>query len=135
MMPSQIQHSIINPTSQPSELLLITSNQQASFITPQQQSGVSDKVFNIFLGSHTQFLQIFKSRDKAFRFECTVLSDNDTLVTLRKAVIQANQGSEMNIISKQLIRHLGLSLISLKEAGFENLIMRTVDHRDTSLKY
>lgn len=48
---------------------------------------------------------------------------------------QAGQGSDMNVISTGLVRHLSLELHSLSEVGFKGLSMRTADHRETILHH
>ena len=103
--------------------------------TQTQQPNQTGEVSNATLGIHTQFFQTLKGTDKAFRIECSVLSGSGISVILGKAVIQADQGSDMNIISEQLLRQLELPLNSLENINFGGLTMRTADHRDTPLKY
>ena len=93
------------------------------------------KVFNIFFESHTQFFQIFKNMNKTFRIECLIQSESDIFVPLKKTVTQTNQKFDMNMISEHFIKHLNLPLNNLKKIGFDEFIMRTADHRNTSLKY
>ena len=104
-------------------------------VQPRQVSQTGAEVSNATMGTHTQFLQTLKGMDKAFRIECSILSGSGTPVTLGKAVTQADQRSDMNIISEQLLRQLGLPLKSLEEINFGGLTMRTADHQDTPLEY
>ena len=93
------------------------------------------KFFNLFLKSHIQFLQTLREMNKTFRIECFVFSKTNVSVVLKKTVIQTNQKSDMNMIFEHFIRQLKLSLHSLNEIEFDEFIMRTADHKNTSLKY
>ena len=73
--------------------------------------------------------------DKAFRVLCSIQKPDGTEVQLDKRYVQADQGSDMNVISAGLVRHLHLDLHSLAEVGFKGLSMRTADHRDTVLHH
>lgn len=83
---------------------------------------------------HIRFLSSLKGMAKAFRIECQVKS-NEESITLRKAITQADQGSKMNVISKLLKEQLRIQKRQLSNIEFHDLIMRIVDFRDTSLKY
>lgn len=48
---------------------------------------------------------------------------------------QANQGSDLNVISMELVTKLGLQLQSLYFIRFRGLIMRTANHEYTRLYY
>lgn len=48
---------------------------------------------------------------------------------------QADQGSDLNVISTGLATKLGLQLQSLDLVGFRGLTMRTADHKDTQLHH
>lgn len=60
---------------------------------------------------------------------------NKTKIVLKKPQTQANQGSEINVISIRLIRILDIKLHALSDINFKDLSIRTADHRDTVLKY
>lgn len=49
--------------------------------------------------------------------------------------MQADQGSDLNVISMRLTQKLNLELLSLYYIGFRGLIMRTADHKDTLLEF
>ena len=84
---------------------------------------------------HTRFLSTLSGSDKAFRVVTVVRMANGSEVVLEKPQTQADQGSEMNVISMGLVRMLGLKLQALADIGFKGLSMRTADHRDTVLEY
>jgi hypothetical protein len=44
---------------------------------------------------------------------------------------QADQGSEINVISRQLVQGLGMTSFPLKEVGFGSLHILTADGRHT----
>lgn len=73
--------------------------------------------------------------EKAFRVDCTVFKPDGTTATIDKEHTQADQGSDMNVISAGLARRLSLQLNPLDEVGFKGLSMRTADHRETVLLY
>ena len=72
--------------------------------------------------------------DKAFRFECTITVAGKAYLIDRNTT-QADQGSDMNIISKALAQKLGLGFHPLAEIGFHGLAMRTADNRNTQLHH
>lgn len=84
---------------------------------------------------HTRFLSAMIAMEKAFRFLCTILKPDGTTAVLDKKHTQADQGSDMNVISAGLVRFLALQLHSLEEVGFRGLSMRTADHRETILNH
>ena len=84
---------------------------------------------------HTRLLITLVEVDKAFRIQCTIYKPDGTVVVLEQKLTQADQGSEMNVISAGLARFLGLVLHSLEEVGFKGLSMRTADHRETILHH
>lgn len=84
---------------------------------------------------HTRDLNGMKNIDKAFRIPATVMKPDGTTFQLEKAYVQADQGSDINVISHGLVRLLKLDLRPLSEIGFKGLSMRTADHRDTVLHY
>ncbi len=73
--------------------------------------------------------------DKAFRIPANVVKPDGVTVALEKNYTQADQGSDMNVMSAGLVRHLSLQLHPLSEIGFKGLSMRTADHRETVLHY
>lgn len=49
--------------------------------------------------------------------------------------VQADQGSDMNVISTAMAKQLGLPFQSLSDVGFAGLTMKTADHRETLLHH
>ena len=84
---------------------------------------------------HTRDLNDMKNVDKAFRIPAVVIRTDGTTVPLQKSYVQADQGSDINVISQGLVRLLKLDLRPLSEIDFKGLSMRTADHRDTVLHY
>ena len=82
---------------------------------------------------HTRFLSAMIGLDKAFRIPCSVIKPNGETLELDQRYTQANQGSDMNVISTGLAQHLGLDLHDLSEVGFKGLSMRTADSQETVL--
>ncbi len=84
---------------------------------------------------HTWFLSMIIDKNKIFRISCFIKKTDETEIHLEKSYVQANQESDMNVISTDLIRQLNLNMHSLLKIEFWNLTMRTADHRKTLLKH
>ena len=82
---------------------------------------------------HTRFISNMLGVDKAFRVPCVIVTPDGSTVPLDKRYVQANQGSDMNVLSTGLAKKLNLTLRPLSEVGFQGLSMRTADHRETLL--
>lgn len=105
---------------------------------PQQSSSISS--FNVGAAvmeaeRHTRFLSSLVGVDKAFRVPSIVRKPDGSEIKVEKRQTQADQGSDMNVISIGMVRSLGLATHSLAEIGFKGLSMRTADQRDTVLEY
>ena len=100
-----------------------------------QDIGNSGEVLSVEADSQTQFLKTLRGVEKAFRIECTITSGTGTSMNLGKAITQADQGSEMNVISDSIRAQIGAPKKALSDIGFHGLTMRTADHRDTRLDY
>ena len=83
----------------------------------------------------TRFLGSLVGSEKAFRVPSVVRKPKGEEVELEKGRTQADQGSDMNVISQGMVRFLGLELHLLSDIGFKGLSMRTADYRDTVLMY
>ncbi len=107
----------------------------------QSQQSTSISSFNVGAATaveaekETRFLSTLVGVDKAFRVPATVRKPDGVEVKIDKRQTQADQGSDMNVISTGMVRFLGLTTHSLSEIGFKGLSMRTADHRDTILEY
>jgi hypothetical protein len=82
---------------------------------------------------HTQFLNIMIDMNKVFRILCSMIKSNDDIVALNKQYIQADQGSDMNVIFMNLAHRFELQLRDLIEIEFRELFMRTANNHDTIL--
>lgn len=107
-------------------------NQGPSF-TSQQSSGTVSRITPAQAERHTRFLSAMIGIEKAFRVDCIAHKPDGTTAAISKEHTQADQGSDMNVISAGLVRHLSLQLNPLDEVGFKGLSMRTADHRETVL--
>lgn len=72
--------------------------------------------------------------EKAFRIPCCIWN-NGVETVLPRSQTQADQVSDLNVISTGLATKLGLQLQSLDLVGFRELTMRTADHKDTQLHH
>ena len=102
---------------------------------PQNSLLVSNSAIAQEFERHTRFLSTLGNIDKAFRLEVVVLLPNGKQVTLEKRYTQADQGSDMNVVSKGLVHLLGLELRSLDEVGFRGLSILVADHRERLLHH
>ena len=73
--------------------------------------------------------------DKAFRIVYTVLKSDGTTIVLDRKYAQADQKSDINIISIGLVKFLGLQLYLLEEVEFRGFSIRTADQRKIVLQY
>jgi len=110
------------------------ASQPSQLSQPSQPSvNMSSASASNGIDRHTRFLSTMIGTDKAFRIEVTIIMPDGTTIVLEKRYTQADQGSDMNVMSSGLVRLLGLTLHSLDEVGFKGLSMRTADHRETIL--
>lgn len=84
--------------------------------------------------AHTRFLSTMVGMEKAFRIPCTIRVAEKEIV-LDKSHTQADQGSDMNVISIAMVRRLGLQMHDLSAIGFYGLTMQTADHNETVLQH
>jgi hypothetical protein len=94
-----------------------------------------EEVMNVTIESHTQFLRTLKKVKKTFKIDCFVISESGASVSLKKVVTQADQKSEINVIFSALRIQLELSRNKLSDIEFDELIMRTANHRNTLLQF
>ena len=87
---------------------------------------------------HTKFLRTLLESERAYRIPASIriFKENKLLeYSLDKAVVQADQGSEMNLVSMEFVRRYNIPLHPLADMGFAGLSMRCADHRETPMKY
>jgi hypothetical protein len=82
---------------------------------------------------HTQFLSTMIGMNKVFRISCFVIKSSGETVALNKQYTQADQRSDMNVVSMNLARRLELQLRDLIEMKFRELFMKTADNHDIIL--
>ena len=75
---------------------------------------------------HTRFLSTMIGKDKAFRIPCTIQKPDGTKVAMDKTYVQADQGSDMNVVSTAMARDLGLECFSLADIGFSDTLLRRI---------
>ena len=108
------------------------------FIVQKQQSMnlFDEKVLNVKTDAncHIKFLNFLKKMTKIFRIKCTIQT-NEKLIILKKTIIQTNQKSKINVISKSLRKQLRIFRKKLLNIKFHKFIMRTANFRDMFFKY
>ncbi len=127
------------PTFQPQQVPLSQQSSQQTLGNPTQSTLVSSS-FNVDAlateaEKHTIFLSSLVGIEKAFRVPVTVKKPSGAEVKIEKSRSQADQGSDMNVISIGMVSMLGLTKYLLADIGFKGLSMRTADHRDTVLQH
>ena len=133
-----------NTTAPPAQPIPFPQNFQPQFSFPQagpsnqgQPSQAAVSQVNAGTSSsdyHTKMLRRMAGIDKAFCFE-GVAKVNGQTFKLTKKNTQADQGSEMNVISPALVKQLSLTPRPLSEVGFLGLCMETADRRETLLEH
>ena len=122
--------------SQQSFVQVFFSSFSISSVSVQNSNQISKKkMSNAIAKYHTQFFKTLKGTKKTFKIECMIVFEIGVSTILEKTITQTDQEFEMNVISKHFFRHLRLSLNKFFDIDFENLIMRTTNHRNISLKY
>ena len=66
--------------------------------------------------------------DKAFQIPCSVCIEGSSKIVLNCFQVQADQGSNINIILTAIVRQLRLQFHSLSDVGFAGLTMKMADH-------
>ena len=129
-----LQQTIPPPiTLEPLPAQASSSTQQLPTNMDADADGV--QILSVGADSQTRILQNLQGVEKAFRIPCTVKAGDGREIPLGRGVTQADQGSEMNVISEALRAQLQLPKNPLASVGFEGLTMHTADHRDTPLEY
>ena len=102
--------------------------------TSAEASAEGVKVHKINDNQFTKFLASLADESKPFHIPTSIrVSDKEH--DLKLTEVQADQGSEINIISIDLVKKYGLELIPLKKKGFAGLTIVTADHKSTKLEY
>lgn len=83
---------------------------------------------------HTRIVSSLPKTEKAFRIPCLIRL-SDRIIGLERYQTQADQESDLNVISMGLAQRLNLEILSLDLVGFCGLTMRTADHKDTPLQF
>ena len=73
--------------------------------------------------------------DKAWRFSGSICKQDGNKSFVESKYLQVDQGSDINVVSYDLLVSLGLPLKILAEVRFQGLSMKTADHRHTLLHY
>ena len=82
--------------------------------------------------AHTRFLSTLMSMKKIYEISDSIITKNDQ-IDLSKKINQANQRSEMNVITSNLVRKLILNVMSLSQLEFQRMTMMTTNHKETNL--
>ena len=132
---SPLQNVLPTFQSVPNIQLVQQPKQQPGSQGPQSGAMASAVIFmNVGTGAdaHTRFLQTLVGVEKAFRIPAVVRSQGQELA-LKRRHTQADQGSELNVISSAMVRQLGLKMKSLSKIGFHGMSMTTADHKEHML--
>lgn len=118
----QVQTSMKPPTVDPPTQEILKTSLKNKTVS-SAETGIDERV---------EFLRELTKLEKAFRLPATVILGT-VRVMLEKGYTQADQGSEMNVISPGMVRKLGLVRRSLGDIGLAGLTMETADHKETRL--
>ena len=99
-----------------------------------QNQDQAENVNTITVDSNTHFLSSVMSIDKAFQISCKIQIDSKELI-LQQHQIQADQNSDMNVISLVMIKQLSLKIYVLSDMRFAELIMKTADNQKIRLHH
>lgn len=105
-------------------------------VTTERSQSAQEKTANyVEIDDNTQFLSTIMSADKAFWISCTVWLVRQRDLTMNQSHIQADQGSDMNVIFTSMIKQLELQFHSLSDVSFADLMMKMTDHWETELHH
>lgn len=93
---------MINPQPQTQSTIqqVFSSQQSIQPLFNQDQFQIQGgQILSFIAEYHIQFLRTLKRTEKAFRIECTIISETGISTILKKTITQTNQKSEMNVIS------------------------------------
>ena len=82
--------------------------------------------------AHTRFLSTLMSMKKTYEIPDSIITKSDQ-TDLSKKINQADQESEMNVITSNLVRKLILDVMPLSQLKFQRMTMMTTNHKETSL--
>ncbi len=111
----------------------VSSKACSQFQSQNQFIQETMQAFSVKVKHHTWFLSTMIDKNKAFRILCFIQKSDKSIVHLNKFYVQANQRSNMNVISTELIKYLSLQSHSLNEIEFAELSMCTANHHETVL--
>ena len=100
---------------------------------PQSQTHPSSVANIITADGNTRFLGSLLAVDKAFRISCSIRVSGKGEIEMDRSQVQADQMSDMNVISTAMANQLELVINSLSDIGFAGMTMRTADQRETLL--
>ena len=123
--------------TQPSQFISGTASLSYQFQgQPSQSSALTQSdVHSIAVNDNIRFLSSILRYDKAFWIPCIIWLKNQRLLALDQSQVQADQSSDMNVISTVMTQKLGLQLHFLSDIRFAELMMWTADYRETLLHH
>ncbi|PGG95345.1 hypothetical protein GX51_08274 [Blastomyces parvus] len=83
---------------------------------------------------NTRLLKQLKNEEKAFRVPAQI-KVNGKIIDLPRAATQADQGSELNLVSEPFIKKYGLKVKPLSEIGYQGMSMKTATKVETILHH
>ena len=99
-----------------------------------QNQDQAENVNAIAVDSNTHFLSSVMSIDKTFQISCKIQIGGKKLI-LQQHQVQADQNSDMNVISLVMIKQLDLKICTLFNIRFTELIMKTADNQKIRLHH
>jgi len=119
------------------------STQQNVANPPQGASSIDSSSVNVYRTEaerahaerHTRALNQKTGKDKQYRLESQIRTEDNRVLDLPRDMTQADQGSDICVVSPGLVNYLKLTLHPLADIGFAGLSMRTADNRETVLHF
>jgi len=84
---------------------------------------------------HIRALNQKTGKDKQYRLESQIRTKDNRVLDLPRDMTQADQGSDICVVSLGLVNYLKLTLHPLADIGFAGLSIRTADNRETMLHF
>ena len=116
-----------------SHISLVTSLQNLRLTTDNTTLSDTQMLFvKAQFDAHIRFLNTLMSMKKIYEILDSIITKDDQ-IDLSKKINQANQESEMNVITSSFVRRLILNVMSLSQLEFQRMIMMTTNYKKTNL--
>ncbi|OJD23606.1 hypothetical protein ACJ73_05042 [Blastomyces percursus] len=101
---------------------------------PGEGPTVASQAVTVAADVNTRLLSQLKPEDKAFRIPAQI-KVGDKVIDLPRAVTQADQGSELNLVSEAFLRTYGIPKKPLSEIGYQGMSMKTATKVESLLHF